>query len=175
MSSVRARRKSPLPSIALLRRMLDYDQKTGVLRWKVKPQLGIDAGAIAGSLGADGYITVRVKGSQVKAHRAAFAIVKGRWPKWHLDHRDNDKTNNRWRNLREATTSQNACNRQRANANNATGSLGVHCRADGHGFTARISIHLGTFKSFHAAVRARHRAEELLHGEFASSHKGKSQ
>lgn len=50
----------------------------------------------------------------VPAHIAAFAIMKGRWPRQGhvIDHKDGKPNNNKWSNLREVTESVNALNRR---------------------------------------------------------------
>lgn len=63
-------------------------------------------------------------GTKVFAHRAAFAIQTGRWPDRLIDHRNGNKADNRWDNLREATDSQNQANTG-PQKNNSVGLKGV--------------------------------------------------
>ena len=49
---------------------------------------------------------------KVLAHRAAFAIVHGRWPEDELDHMRHDGADNRMSELREATHLQNTQNKR---------------------------------------------------------------
>lgn len=93
--------KAPIKQI---QEALSYNPKTGILRWKIS--VGTQkAGAIAGCESA-GYIHIRFQKRNYRAHQLAWAIVKGYWAK-EIDHKDTNGTNNRWRNLREATHSQN--------------------------------------------------------------------
>lgn len=154
------------PSPAEVREFLSYAKSTGVLRWKKRPSQGTQAGDVAGSYHPKGYFQVGFKGQSWGAHVLAFVIVVGRWPKYEIDHRDGDGTNNRWRNLREATTSQNGRNRTRgANRNSTTGLRGVYPTAHGK-FIARVLLNCGTHKTPEQAQRAIERARRMFHGSF---------
>lgn len=109
----------PLPTIADLRRLLSYDPETGVLTWLTRtPDMFAGAteaarrktcacwnGQYAGKpalIGIDGfgYYQGPVMGRYVKAHRVAWALHYGEWPKQKVNHRDGDHRNNRIANLR---------------------------------------------------------------------------
>lgn len=90
-----------------------------------------------------------------------------------VDHLNgNGLDNRRSVNLRLATNSQNASNRQRLNPNNKTGFRGVTwhkgvkkwCAAIGHNNQV---FYLGSFPKFEDARAARLAAEEKFYGEFA--------
>lgn len=132
-----------------LSELLAYDPETGTLTWKVR-RGGIKAGSIAGSSDVDGYQRVMVNGKYVKAHRIAFLLMTGKWPKLPIDHINGVKDDNRWSNLREVPTHVNLQNRHKPNATNSTGLLGVFPR-NGK-FKAALwvggkSKHLGTFNT----------------------------
>lgn len=150
-----------------VRQVLNYDPETGLFTWAVQKG-GIPSGARAGSIGADGYIAIGLDGTSYKAHRLAFVWMTGRWPTDQIDHRNGDRTDNRWGNLREATQAQNAANmRCREGRELPRGVIRHHRR-----FVARIrrdgaDKHLGTFatpEEAHAAWRA---AARETYGEFA--------
>jgi hypothetical protein len=94
-----------------LKSLLTYDPATGDFRWKVRRGGKANAGAIAGAPDTKGKRQIRLCGRPHFAHRLAFLYMLGRWPEGEVDHKDRDITNNRWDNLREATGSQNCCNR----------------------------------------------------------------
>jgi hypothetical protein len=82
----------------------------------------------------------------VSAHRLAFALVEGRWPKL-VDHINGSGSDNRWSNLREATNSANGLNRLNE-------PRGVRVERNGR-YTARLrGAHLGTFDSEEDARKA---------------------
>ncbi len=58
----------------------------------------------------DGYVVVAIKGYNYMAHRLAWFYMTGEWPKCSIDHKDRDRANNRWDNLRESTFLQNSAN-----------------------------------------------------------------
>ncbi len=85
--------------------------------------------------------------------------MTGEWPKNKIDHEDLDKSNNRWLNLREATSTENNLN-VNARKTNLLGVRGVRARHDGKGFVARIMVnqkehHVGSFDTLEEAIKAR--------------------
>ena len=107
-----------------LRELLDYDPATGIFRWRVAPARCVQAGAIAGYVGAKGYRRVMIGGRNYQAHRLAWLYVHGQWPPGELDHEDRSPDRNAVENLRPATQSQNGANQKRA-SNNTSGYKGV--------------------------------------------------
>lgn len=88
-----------------------------------------------------------------------------------VDHSDWNKSNNRKANLRIATKSENNINIKRK-INNTSGYTGVTINKRTGKYIARISkdnkrFYLGTFNTFEEAVRARHEAEIIIHGEWS--------
>jgi len=92
--------------------------------------------------------------------------MTGTWPQNEIDHIDGNKSNNRFRNLRDVTRSANNQNRRRPDRGNKSGFLGVKCHRKS--FVARIridgkQIHLGVFSTAIDAHRAYIKAKRNLH------------
>jgi len=94
--------------------------------------------------------------------------MTGEWPVHSIDHRDGNKLNNRWTNLRMVTHKTNCENRVKPNRNSTSGILGVSAAKDGT-YKARICsdgaiTHLGTFATAEIAQSAYLEAKRRLHG-----------
>ncbi len=119
-----------------------------------------------------GYIYVLV-GKHYAAHRIAWLLMTGEWPKADIDHRNKNRADNRWVNLREATRSQNLAN-QGPRPNNTSGLKGVSWDAKNNKWVAQISKDgkarkIGRFQSKDEASAAYCAKAKELFGEFASS------
>ena len=158
-----------MPYLERLQELLAYDPETGLFRWISRSSQfsHIKIGDVAGGPNGDGYIHIRVDGKKIKAHRLAWLFMTGSWPDDQIDHIDRDKSNNRWSNLRAATSSENACNRRCRQ--NATGFRGV--TKNNRGYAARLSangerVYLGTYPTAEEAASVVAAAASDLHGVF---------
>lgn len=112
----------------ILKTYLNYNAKTGVWRWvRSTPNSSAKAGALAGNINNTGYLTISIFGRAYLAHRLAWFYVKGRWPKHDVDHKNTKRDDNRFRNLRAATKSENLGNSKKRK-DNKTGYKGVSFR-----------------------------------------------
>lgn len=111
--------RKQLPSVDELHALFRYQD--GNLYWRANQAGGPRAGSYAGCYNNMGYYTIQINRKKLRAHRIIWKMHKGTEPA-HLDHIDNDKTNNRIENLRECTHSQNIQNSWRK-----TGVSGVRC------------------------------------------------
>lgn len=176
-------------SVDDLRKRLSYDPTTGVLRWL--PVEATDrftrrwntrfAGTIAGSLAKRGYIsiTLRIGGRNYafRAHRIAWAIVTGEWPDGEIDHRNNIRSDNRFKNLRQASHSENGKSKS-MNKRNSTGLKGVTKRIHRTmvSYRAQIllngkKINIGAFDTPEKAAAAYDTAAKQYFGEFAKTNR----
>ena len=164
---------------AQIRHMLDYDPTTGILTWRHRPERQRKwntryAGKPAGTRGKTGYVYIELrKGLPTGAARIAWLHVTGEWPSSMIDHRNGVRDDNRWSNLRLATTSQNATNKAKQR-NNSSGFVGVHFNSQNGKWRATINVRrvrydVGFFPTAEAAAEARKAFEEKmkLQGEFA--------
>lgn len=150
-----------------LKELLHYDPETGVFTYLTKPSYRVDIGDIAGCDNGKGYLQIRLDTVLYKAHRLAWLYMTGTFPAYLIDHIDGVKSNNRWRNLREATKALNGQNRRVAHKNNESGFLGVSKRCEGQ-YRASINNggvkwNIGTFKTPEDAHAAYVEAKRLLH------------
>lgn len=151
--------------------LMSYEEDSGALIWKVRVSRRVKPGMTAGSLvKRNGYIALKVDGRHYLAHRVAYLIKTGRFPKFHLDHRDGVRHNNSWANLRDATRSENNRN-AKTPITNTSGVKGVNKHKKSGKWCAEIhhegrTRHLGLFDSLELAKEFRQLAADLIHGEF---------
>ena len=164
----------PLPPLEELKEFFDYNPDTGLVTWIKKINKRIKVGQEAGAMNSKGYIHIRFKGSDYKAHRLAYYMYHGVDPLAKLvDHIDGDKTNNKIDNLRLATNTQNLMNRVNLPSNNTSGVIGVCWEKRPKKWKASITINgkaigLGYFINKEDAIKARKEGEIKYFGEFRS-------
>jgi hypothetical protein len=146
----------PLPSAETLNLNLIYNPFDGSLCWRI-------SGEEFGNKHADGYISGNFGGVTYAAHRLIYKMMTGHEPQI-VDHANGCRSDNRWKNLGNATPLRNARNLGR-NPRNTTGHTGVRRSTNSSGFRAYINVkgrrlNLGTHPSFEKAVAARKAAEE---------------
>lgn len=154
-----------------LKDLLHYDPATGVFKWIVprgRGRVKIKPGDVAGSSDGRGYAVIGIDGKLYRAHRLAFLYMTGSFPKHEVDHKDCDRSNNKWENLREATRSQNLANR---GAQTSLCLKGVRLLPSGR-YQAYIGFkgkqrNLGVFQTPEEASAAFARAANDNFGEFA--------
>ena len=164
--------------IDTLKKLLSYDAETGVLIWrerceaihKHKPSRCSFNKRFAGKVAftardADGYFFGAIFSQLYKAHRVAYAIHFGEWPRGCIDHINGIKTDNRADNLRVVDRATNNRNRP-TQKNNTSGATGVSQTPQGK-WRAVIKINkktqsLGVFLAKEDAISARKKAEISL-------------
>jgi hypothetical protein len=149
-----------------LKELLSYDIDSGTFTWKKSIAPNIKIGSVAGSIDAHGYTVIGVDKKHYKAHRLAWLFVTGEFPKKFIDHINGNRADNRIKNLREATKSENAQNQRSPIGKTASGALGVTKHKEK--FRARIQIdghlkHLGLFDTVSDAYAAYIAAKRKLH------------
>lgn len=180
---------SPTPE--LLRKLLYYQPDTGRLFWKPRAPEMFSNLQKGGSVAAADRFNSRFAGKEtflsgcrggylhgtvcyriLLAHRVIWAMQTGRWPQCQVDHVNNCRSDNRWPNLREATVSENACNRK-SRAKSTSDYLGVCWDKSRGKWMAGIRIGgrkklLGRFPSEVEAAKAYDAAAAKFHGEYAN-------
>lgn len=146
-----------------------YDPNTGFIWWK-NPTTPRRRRVPVGTLAPNGYVQINCKGMRCGAHRLIWFMVKGVWPAAQIDHKNRIRNDNRWVNLREATSAQNKANGS-VRVDNKLGIRGVTKEASGK-FRAQIQVnkkklHLGEFLTRAEAISAYSQAARRHFGEFA--------
>ena len=103
-------------------------------------------------------------------HRLIYLFHHGVLPKI-IDHIDNDRTNNKIENLREATQQQNCLNRA-AHKNNMSGCKNVHWDKSMKKWCVSMAVNrkrktVGYFEDIEFAVLVAEEARLKFHGSFA--------
>lgn len=118
-----------------------------------------------------GYVRIQIKGKKYYAHRLIWIWHNGYIPDGLVvDHRDNNRANNRIDNLRLLDPKANAENRRTHHKNNLAGFIGVS--KTGNRYRARISvdgkdIHIGNFASPVEAHQKYLEHKKILHKGYA--------
>lgn len=152
-----------------LRELLHYDHINGIFTWTSRTSNRVKVGNIAGNLAPSGYIQIMIDGRNYTAHRLAFLYMIGEWPE-QVDHKDMNRSNNAWDNLRPTDDTLNLANRRVRSDQKSSLPKGVY--RNGNGYCARIQVarrkvYLGQFASPEAAATAYREAAERYFGEFA--------
>ena len=150
---------------------LSYDVSTGKFTWAKPPRRGVSAGLPAGFAHSHGYACIGFRGEVFYAHRVAWRMSHGKWPKLVIDHMNGDPKDNRISNLREVTQQHNTQNVRSVPKHNTTGFLGVVAAPCGRAFIAQIATkgkckHLGRFATPEQASEAYLRAKREMHPGF---------
>jgi hypothetical protein len=159
-----------------VRDILDYDPDSGNFIWRARcdvPQVwnAMFAHKPAGFRRDDGRLMITINYKHYIAARLAWLMMTGNWPKPEVDHRDTDRSNDRWENLRQATGSQNQHNKPRQK-NNTSGIKGVSWSEARKKWLAQICVrgknrNLGRFETIEGAQAAYLRASDALHKEYS--------
>jgi len=151
--------------------LVSYDPDTGVfIRIKSRVRW---VGLPAGKLDSQGHRQILLDRHVYSAHRLAWLVVTGSWPSQEIDHKDGNRANNAWANLRLATRVQNTRNKG-CMVTSKTGVKGI-CKVNWKGSPRwRVSVnsdtgrHVSHFKCFGQAVARAVQLRNEFHGEFVN-------
>lgn len=158
----------------VIRTLVRYNKRTGVLTWKSRERSWFKsdrqykiwnkryAGKRVGYQDGVGRWRGTILGREFLLARVAWFLVKGKWPRLEIDHKNRKCWDDRWLNLREFSRIE-QCRNQSLRANNSSGATGV-MRLGPRRWKARIKvdykyISLGTYRTRRAAIYARANAE----------------
>lgn len=171
---------SARPSRERLAEILKYDPATGAFVWKPRTiKKWTDrswnrrhAGRPAGCLSRrSGYAVIGVDNASYEAHLLAWVMMTGSWPDHEIDHGNRIRSDNRWCNLRAATSAENKRNGSGRHGRTSQ-YRGVSLNTARKKWVANIScnyklIYIGSFDNEIDAARAYDRAAMRFHGDFA--------
>lgn len=155
-----------------LKHWLSYSPIVGVFEWRRRGHR-VRPGMLAGCCDlATGYVVIRLRGKTYRAHHLAWLYMTGEWPPMDVDHKDGDRNNNAFANLRLATKAENQWNKKAS-----TGSSGVKGvnwdkalgKWRGTVGVGGKKVHVGVFSQLEEAQAAVIAKRKELHGEFANN------
>lgn len=151
-----------------LKRVIQYNQDSGIFSWLSANTNRIKVGDIAGSLDKEnGYTRITIDGRRYAAHRLAWLYIYGEWPEI-VDHINGVGTDNRIANLRNCNLQQNALNHKKK-INKSGFPCGV--RKLNNKYQARVMLnnktyYLGVYKTPAEAEKVYLAKRQKLFGEY---------
>ena len=138
-----------------LRSTFRHVPETGDFFW-AEPGRSRDLSKRAGVL-SNGYWHLQFQGKRYRAGRVAWLYMTGQWPQYEIDHINQERSDDRWCNLRDVPHVVNQQNRCKLLRSSSTGLIGAkRCR---NRFAATLVVdgvtrHLGVFDTAEEASAA---------------------
>lgn len=144
-----------------------YDKDLGKFFWK-KPQRNAKQWSEAGCFNDRGYKRIGLKNKHYYVHRLVWLCETGNFPSGIVDHKNRDKTDNRFLNLREVSFAENAQNIVNPHGKSNSGLRGVFYDERYKKYRAYIFVNgkrknLGSFDDAESAKSAYLSAKKVLH------------
>lgn len=151
-----------------LRELFYYDPDSGDFI-RTKGVKGNAKGKVAGDIKSNGYRYIGVDYKRYLAHRLAFLYMLGYMPKY-VDHKNRNRSDNSWENLRAVNKNQNAQNGRDTAA--ASGVRNVYWDKRKSQYYAQVCAFSKVFtrmcgKDLEYAELVANEMREHLHGEYA--------
>lgn len=150
-------------TIERLKELVSYDPLTG--RWTILVAFG--RRKVGQLIPLCKHRTAfHIDGQKYRSYRLAWFYMTGEWPALGVDHINGIANDDRWDNLRQATSAQNNRNSKRR-SDNKSGIKGVFWDKRDRKWRAHIGKRcLGYFNDIETAKKVRHAAATALYGEF---------
>lgn len=152
---------------------LSYCPESGIFTWLNPTSKRVAKGDVAGRVNNAGHVGIGLFGERWQAHRLAIAFVEGSLGgDLEVDHKDQDKQNNSYENLRLATRQENSFNRG-CPKHNSSGMKGVSFHQGSGKWEGYVHLngkkhYLGLFENKAECEKAVSDRRYELHGEFSS-------
>lgn len=154
------------------KKYLKYNKSTGIFKWRTNKGTS-KKNQKAGNLNSIGYVVIKINRTAYLAHRLAFIFINGiKNQSKEIDHKNGIRSDNKIKNLRISSSSQ-QCQNRKLSIRNTTGIKGVYFRKDDKTFTVSITYKYKTFsryyiKTFNEAKNIIKKMRKKIHGEFAN-------
>lgn len=146
-----------------LKELLRYSKETGHFTWNVSKGSRAKAGMVAGTVQGAGYITIQIDKKIYLAHRLAWLYVEGYFPETLIDHKNRNKSDNRFCNLRVASKQCNARNSNTRRDNKSVVTGVCYDKSRGKWLVQMMvngeKLNLGRYEDMLDAVKARWKSE----------------
>lgn len=154
----------------LVEEWLRYEPETGDFYWRKNRSSTARAGQKTGYRNKLGYIQIGLAGKIHLAHRLAFLVTHGYFPKY-IDHINGNPSDNRIENLRECSQGQNLANTKKPH-NNRSGVKNVAWHKQSQSWHVRVwkngkQNSFGYYKNLDEAAQVAREARVKIHGKFA--------
>lgn len=149
--------------------ILKYNLDTGLFTYRRTIHSHALKGQVAGTKTPRGYIRIQIDGVVYPAHRLAWFYVTAEWPSAVINHRDRNKANNAFKNLRDVSRSVAMQNQAEPHKGNKSGFIGATYHAVTGKWAAQIvkkgvrERHLGLYDTPAEAARAYQAAKAKVH------------
>jgi hypothetical protein len=160
-----------------LKTILDYNPESGKFIWIRRNNSKTINSIYAGCLRKDtGYVTIQIDRKQYFAHSLAWLYMTGSFIEegYEIDHKDRNKSNNSWSNLRKATKGQNQANSYRKLATSKYRGVRYHPKRKrfyAETYVNNKYLYIGSFLCEEEAALAYNEKAKTLFGEFATLNK----
>lgn len=151
--------------------IISYNPDTGQFHLKVDRSPRSKKGDRCGWLTDRGYRMIEVNGKGYSEQRLAFLLMTGELPIKQMDHINGIKDDNRWYNLREASPSENSCNKP-VRPDSGTGIKGVAYYKETNRYHVQITVNgkqqrFGCYEGLELAELVAREVRNKYHGDFA--------
>lgn len=158
-------------TLPILKEYLVYNPSTGIFIWNLNKSYNAKAGDQAGYIDCNGYVKITLNGKTYSGHSLAWFYMTGEeLDELLIDHKDKNRKNNRWDNLRRCVDFNLNLYNKSFYKSNTSGYRGVHFHKGS--WVASISKnnkkqHIGCFKIKENAALAYNQKAKEFFGDFA--------